>query len=156
MRGLKLPKVLDMHPNVTPLIDIVMCLIIFFMLVARIGVDAGDIQMNLPFSSYGRKIEDLGNTVTLNVEAGKVSMLGRDGRTLEEYKVPESDAGDLKARQNPSDKLRKVLESYRAENDKLKAIIRADENLAYQYLEPVYVICAQAKVSYNLAARDEN
>jgi biopolymer transport protein ExbD len=26
------------HPNVTPLIDIVMCLIIFYMLVAKIGV----------------------------------------------------------------------------------------------------------------------
>ena len=27
------------HPNVTPLIDIIMCLIIFFMLVAKIGAE---------------------------------------------------------------------------------------------------------------------
>jgi len=40
--------------NVTPLIDIVMCLIIFFMLVAKIGVDTGaDRRITIPASLQG-------------------------------------------------------------------------------------------------------
>ena len=43
------------HPNVTPLIDVVMCLIIFFMLVAKIGVSTGAEKMELPArASCGR------------------------------------------------------------------------------------------------------
>ena len=46
--------------NVTPLIDIVMCLIIFFMLVARIGVDTGgDRDVNVPPSFLGVDLTDL-------------------------------------------------------------------------------------------------
>ena len=41
MRGHKMPAAHASHPNVTPLIDIVMCLIIFYMLVAKIGVNTG-------------------------------------------------------------------------------------------------------------------
>jgi len=41
MRGHKMPAAHATHPNVTPLIDIVMCLIIFYMLVAKIGVNMG-------------------------------------------------------------------------------------------------------------------
>src|SRR5687767_9494254 len=56
------------HPNVTPLIDIVMCLIIFYMLVAKIGVDSGkEKSIQLPHSWQGVKLNDLGSTVTLNV-----------------------------------------------------------------------------------------
>ena len=36
-----MPEVKEGNINVTPLIDIVMCLIIFFMLVAKIGVSTG-------------------------------------------------------------------------------------------------------------------
>ena len=56
------------HPNVTPLIDIVMCLIIFFMLVAKIGVSTGAEPMaDLPASIVGTDIKDMGNTLVLNV-----------------------------------------------------------------------------------------
>src|SRR2546421_12218867 len=53
--------------NVTPFIDVIMCLIIFFMLVAKIGVNQGNKKMDLPFSYLGKKIEDMGNTLTLNI-----------------------------------------------------------------------------------------
>ena len=42
MRRYHIPDSHGNHPNVTPLIDIVMCLIIFFMLVAKIGQDGHD------------------------------------------------------------------------------------------------------------------
>src|SRR5438270_6818406 len=53
--------------NVTPLIDVIMCLIIFFMLVAKIGVATGAKNMDLPFSYLGKTIDDMGNTLTLNI-----------------------------------------------------------------------------------------
>src|SRR5207248_3694060 len=59
--------------NVTPLIDVVMVLIVFFMLVAKIGVTTGAEQMDLPETITGNKIESMGNTLTLNVRAGATS-----------------------------------------------------------------------------------
>ena len=41
MRRHPMPAMTEGGVNVTPLIDIVMCMIIFFMLVAKIGVDTG-------------------------------------------------------------------------------------------------------------------
>src|SRR5688572_5830380 len=62
------------HPNVTPLIDVVMVLIVFFMLVARIGVNTGaDKDIVIPKSILGTDIKDLGNTLVLNVSKNKTS-----------------------------------------------------------------------------------
>ena len=41
MKRHRMPDMKEGGVNVTPLIDIVMCLIIFFMLVAKIGVATG-------------------------------------------------------------------------------------------------------------------
>jgi len=66
-----MPEVKEGGVNVTPLIDIVMCLIIFFMLVAKIGVDTGaDQRISIPASLQGLEIKDMGNTLTLNVVPG--------------------------------------------------------------------------------------
>src|SRR5438309_11680795 len=62
-----MPAVHGNEVNVTPLIDVVMCLIIFFMLVAKIGVSTGAAPMALPTTILGSKIEALGDTVFLNV-----------------------------------------------------------------------------------------
>lgn len=67
MRKHSMPESNVTHPNVTPLIDVVMCLIIFFMLVAKIGVTSGAEEMTLPKAILGQDIKDLGNTLTLNV-----------------------------------------------------------------------------------------
>src|SRR3954471_15197492 len=65
-----MPAVRGSEVNVTPLIDVVMVLIVFFMLVAKIGVTTGAEPMDLPATILGAKIEDMGNTLTLNVRAG--------------------------------------------------------------------------------------
>lgn len=70
MKKHAMPEMKEGGVNVTPLIDIVMCLIIFFMLVAKIGVTRGeDKDIKLPDTILGTKIADLGNTLTLNVHA---------------------------------------------------------------------------------------
>src|SRR5436309_12812273 len=66
-----MPEFKEGNVNVTPLIDVVMCLIIFFMLAAKIGVDTGaDRRITIPASLQGLDIKDMGNTLTLNVEPG--------------------------------------------------------------------------------------
>src|SRR5271154_1619279 len=73
-----MPKMRDHGVNVTPLIDIIMCMIVFFMLVAKIGIDTGaDKTITLPASFVGTDIKDMGNTLTLNVTQGPVDETGQ-------------------------------------------------------------------------------
>src|SRR2546430_7924829 len=66
-----MPEMKEGGVNVTPLIDIVMVLIIFFMLVAKIGVTTGaDATIDPPETILGVSLKDLGNTLTLNVRGG--------------------------------------------------------------------------------------
>src|SRR6266550_5570384 len=71
-RRYSMPAIREGGVNVTPLIDVVMCLIIFFMLAAKIGVSSGvDRTVAIPKSVLGTRIaKDLGNTLTVNVRPG--------------------------------------------------------------------------------------
>ena len=144
------PPVLSNHPNVTPLIDVVMCLIIFYMLVAKIGVATGaDETITVPESLIGGDIRDFGNTLTLNVRAGVggqplVSALV--GGKVTELALKDGDAAPLR------DALRQIrfgrdgTANTPDDNPDFKVIIRADENAPYTAIEPVLMACAEAAV----------
>jgi biopolymer transport protein ExbD len=70
-----MPEMKEGSVNVTPLIDVVMCLIIFFMLVAKIGVSTGAAKMELPETILGKKIEDLGDTLMINVMNSPMTLI---------------------------------------------------------------------------------
>ena len=153
MRAHKIPEVHSSHPNVTPLIDIVMCLIIFYMLVAKIGVNRGlDQKLQLPMSVQGIKLTDLGNTVTLNVAAGVsfdseplVTTLNPDTGQVVPFRLTDGAKRPLSA----------FLKLARGKNNEFKVIIRADEKLDYHFLEPVLMVCAEAAVkNVNFATRE--
>src|ERR1700683_47518 len=74
MKRHSMPEVREGGVNVTPLIDIVMCLIIFFMLVAKIGVSTGAEKMDIPQSIVGSDITDMDNTLTLNARPGALDL----------------------------------------------------------------------------------
>ncbi|MEO6435837.1 MAG: biopolymer transporter ExbD [Tepidisphaeraceae bacterium] len=150
-----LPAMREGGVNVTPLIDIVMCLIIFFMLVAKIGVDTGaDQRIIIPASLQGLEIKDMGNTLTLNVRPGATDqplVTALVGGAVEEVKVVDPVTG-----QKP---LLATLRQWRfgrdlrpgganqdADNPEFKVIIRGDEEMAYSFIEPVLITCAEAKV----------
>jgi biopolymer transport protein ExbD len=150
-----MPEIKEGNVNVTPLIDIVMCLIIFFMLVAKIGIDTGaDRRISIPASLQGLEIADMGNTLTLNVQpgAGEQPMV----TALVEGIVQDVKLVDPSTGQKP---LLNTLKQFRygkdlkpggahesADNPEFKVIIRGDEEMGYQYLEPVLVTCAEANV----------
>src|SRR5277367_2762940 len=67
MKRRALPDLHEHGVNVTPLIDIVMCMIIFFMLAAKIGVaDGADRSIEVPISILGKQLSK-GGKLTINV-----------------------------------------------------------------------------------------
>jgi biopolymer transport protein ExbD len=134
--------------NVTPLIDVVMVMIVFFMLVAKIGVTTGAEAMDLPATILGAKLEDMGNTLTLNV---------RPGATMEPMvtALVSGAKQELKVGHGNGPLLVDALKHFRFGNDPkdprqvnpdFKVIIRAEKDMTYRYLEPVLLACAEARV----------
>ncbi len=137
------------HPNVTPLIDIVMCLIIFFMLIAKIGVTTGAEEMTIPASLMGVDIKDMANTLTLNVRPPA------DERSKEPLVTALVDGAKQELKRG---QLVKVLKHFRYgpaeaavannrnDNPNFSVNIRAEEELPYRYLQPVLEAAAEANV----------
>jgi len=157
MKKHRMPDMKEGGVNVTPLIDIVMCLIIFFMLVAKIGVTTGaDRTIEIPVSLFGKELKDLGNTLTLNVREVAdqpfiTGLVDGSGHGPQELKVVDPATG-----KRP---LREVLQRLRfgndkkpggaganADNDSFKVIIRGDRDMSYKVLEPVLIACMEANV----------
>ena len=146
MKRRHLPSAHSTHPNVTPLIDIVMCLIIFFMLVAKIGVSTGAEKMDIPESIMGNPITDMDNTLTLNVRPGAVDepqVTALIQNANGEHKQTELQLRDPATGQN---QLLNTLKLYRSQNEQFKVIIRGEADMPYRFLPPVLIACADANV----------
>jgi biopolymer transport protein ExbD len=157
-----MPEIREGGVNVTPLIDIVMCLIIFFMLVAKIGVDTGaDRNIDIPTSVLGTDIKDMGNTLVLNVVNGPsgvpdpqpivtalVKNRDKGGMVMQELKLRYETEGKM------YDQLLDTLKFYRegdtvariAANPDFKVVIRGDKSLTFRFLAPVLMDCNLAHV----------
>jgi biopolymer transport protein ExbD len=141
-----MPDMKEGTVNVTPLIDIVMVLIVFFMLVAKIGVSRGaDDDIPLPATILGKTMDSLSNTLTLNIHINKsgdepfitalVDGQKRDLHLTKEYRTG-TDA-----------ELQRVLEAFHKQFlDKATIILRADKDLPYRELEPILLACASAGI----------
>ena len=157
MKRHRMPDMKEGGVNVTPLIDIVMCMIIFFMLVAKIGVATGaDAEIVPPATLIGQEIEDMGNTLTLNVrkpedvienptpserEQPYVTALTETG--TEPRHIPVVNMLSDGRRDQP---LRRVLSEAVEQNPNLRIIILADQDVPYFLLEQVLINCSEAKV----------
>src|SRR5215218_8905577 len=149
MRKHRMPDMKEGGVNVTPLIDIVMVLIIFFMLVAKIGVATGaDPTIDPPETILGVAIKDLGNTLTLNVRGGPrleepivTALVEKGSREPREIKVVEQRGA---VRDKP---LERVLTAFQQTNPDAKVIILAEKDLQYHLLEQVLISAANAKVT---------
>ncbi len=141
-----IPESHTAHPNVTPLIDIIMCLIIFFMLVAKIGVDTGAQKIDIPTTALGTKIKDMSNTLVLNIpealgDEPSVSALVKPpgGGTPRLINLPLHDAQGQNVLQN-------TLAMYKGQNPDFKVIIRAKDDLQWRFISPVLDTCNDAGV----------
>lgn len=172
VRRRSMPEMREGGVNVTPLIDIVMCLIIFFMLVAKIGVATGaDETIVPPETLLGSRIEDMGNTLTLNVrdpakvEQDRAAAANERPAPLPEFRREQPTVtaiveGGTEPRplwvSSPSGdrELARVLRAVVEKNANLRIIIRADFDIEYRLLEQVLMACAEARVKdYNFETK---
>ena len=138
-----IPESHSAHPNVTPLIDIIMCLIIFFMLVTKIGVSRGvDKDILLPSTILGTPITNMGDTLSLNVHY------------LPSSDVPQvttmvgSDKKELKLQEGSDRPLERVLKEFKKVHaEKTKIIVRGDQDLTYGQLEKVLISISNAGIT---------
>jgi biopolymer transport protein ExbD len=159
-----MPDIKEGGVNVTPLIDIVMCLIIFFMLVAKIGVTTGaENEIDIPVTSLGRDIKDIGveSSVVLNVRevAGQpfvTAIVEADGTITKTGKPVELKVLDpITGRRPLTEALRRLRFgrdakpggiNENADNPEFKVVIRGDKGMSYAALEPVLMACMEANV----------
>ncbi len=142
MRKHLMPEMKEGGVNVTPLIDIIMCLIIFYMLAAKIGVSTGAEKMELPSTLQGTKIE-MANTLLLNVRSGPLNdpiVTALVDKEKQELKLIDRSGGKV------TEPLLETLKALRAKTPEFKVIIRAEKDLSYRFLEPVLLVCAKADV----------
>jgi biopolymer transport protein ExbD len=138
MRKRRMPEMKENGVNVTPLIDIVMCMIIFFMLAARIGITSGAEAMEIPQTVLGGRLDDIGNTLTLNIRRGErelPAISATVGGVQQDLSLDEEGGlGD-------------TLKLLRLRNPRIEIIIRAERELPYRALEPVLLACAEANIA---------
>jgi biopolymer transport protein ExbD len=177
-----MPEVKEGGVNVTPLIDVVMCLIIFFMLVAKIGVATGALPMDLPQTIMGKKIEALGDSVILNIvdpnppveaEGGGVQHDGA-GHIIHQKKfelpvvyalLSETDTktSEMHIRTEGGQRefyneLKRVVEARKkvGKADAFAVTIRADKDLQFSMLQAVLADIAEAGIrNVNFGAKSK-
>jgi biopolymer transport protein ExbD len=143
MKKHSMPEMKEGSVNVTPLIDVVMCLIIFFMLMTKLGVARGiDKDIKLPNAILGAKIENMGDTLSLNVHympSSDIPQVTAQAESLtKEVKLTEG-------RDKP---LERVLIAFKKSHaDKSRIIIRGDQNLTYGQLEKVLMAISNAGIN---------
>jgi biopolymer transport protein ExbD len=126
------------HVNVTPLIDVIMCLIIFFLLCGQFAKEEASERVRIPRADLGLEMADQRGRLLINV-------------------VPNGSAPPdvvIRAEIIRPDNLAAYLHKEKADNPDVKVIIRADQDTPYNYISPVLVACAQADIkSVNFATR---
>ncbi|MEM8946207.1 MAG: biopolymer transporter ExbD [Planctomycetota bacterium] len=114
--------------NVTPLIDVVFLLIIFFLVSSHLARQETQLQLQLPVAASGKAPADVPFArVTINVLADGQLLLGTQ-------QVANHEVCD-----------RLIVERQETSND-LEVRIRADRNIAYRYIEPLLLACAKAEI----------
>jgi biopolymer transport protein ExbD len=159
-----MPEIREGGVNVTPLIDVVMCLIIFFMLVAKIGVTTGaEAAIDIPVTQLGKDLKEIGieSSLVLNVRevAGQpfvTALVEAPGASNPSGKPVELKVADPVTGRFPlTEALRKLRfgrdakpggTDANADNPEFKVIIRADKGMSYGSLEPILLACMEANV----------
>jgi biopolymer transport protein ExbD len=147
----------DEHVNVTPLIDVVMCLIIFFLLAGKLAKDQNNADIIIPRANFSLEMFDQEGRLPINIvppQAGQDAAaadpmkMGKNANVMPEVWV--------RGKQLPMSELVAYLRKEKKETPNAKIVLRADQDIAYQWIAPVLVACAQADIkSVNFSTRKE-
>jgi biopolymer transport protein ExbD len=113
--------------NMTPMIDVVFLLIIFFLVSSHLAKQEAQMELPLPVADSGEQSTDNTRRVTLNVTA--------DGSML------------LAGRRIDRDELKQRLAQARDTHGKdIEIRIRGDRNVPYSAVSPIMLSCARAGI----------
>ena len=119
--------------NMTPMIDVVFLLIIFFLVSSHLVKQEAQMELKLPHAkSVPKATDDEGERIIINVsEDGRVFLAGR-----------------LVTRDQLEQRLAAQHEKYRQQEkrDDLEVRIRSDRSVAYEHVEPILLACARAGI----------
>lgn len=134
--------------NVTPLIDVVMCLIIFFLIVGKLAADDAA-RLKLPPSAIGRGEKDA-SALVVTIAPDAASPL-RWGGVQARVLVAGETATDARNLQEliASRGAAKIATGGGAPNDltRMMVVIRADQGLPFAAVEPALAACAALGIS---------
>lgn len=114
--------------NLTPMIDIVLLLVIFFMVGTQFTEAERQYEIDLPAVSVAQPLTALPDEIVINVN--------REGTVT------------LKGRPVDVDELRDILRTARARYADQSVIIRGDGAVAYQRIMDVLSLCQQERVTH--------
>jgi biopolymer transport protein ExbD len=140
------PKPVEMTLNLAPMVDVMMCLIIFFLLASAM-VDAENQKLNLAYAKAAKEIEkaELGTRVTINVRPTEA-----DPKVVE-YLFPEWAGDQLEIRTLKAAEIEPLLSNNAkkaaAIGESLRCVIRADKEVTYADVEVILSAAGLAKIS---------
>ena len=130
----------DVSFNMTPMIDVVFLLLIFFLVASHLARQETQLELPLPAADSGEETAAAdAPRLTINLLADGAMLVA--GRPLA--------AAELRER---------LAERRRAEGDRLEVRIRADRNSPYRHAAAVMRACAQAgvwNVTYAVYSRED-
>ncbi|MBS0205409.1 MAG: biopolymer transporter ExbD [Planctomycetes bacterium] len=115
--------------NITPLIDVVFLLIIFFLVASHFIRNEQVEQVELPVATQGKDDEDAANRIVITVATDQRLMLGSKEATLDEIER----------------RIQFVAEEHGASDTEIR--IRADRSVPYSVVEPLLLAAARIGVS---------
>ena len=134
LRGIK--PMQDEHINVTPLIDVIMCLIIFFLLVGHIAKKASIKGIQIPSTVTGKALGNQSNQLIINLvpPSGGYGNDAMPSILIWSNRISES-------------QLAAYLRKQKSDNPAIKVVLRADRSIPYRFIAPVLISCAQAGIA---------
>ncbi len=120
--------------NLAPMVDVMMCLLIFFMLATKM-VEQENSRIDLPVAAAAKEVEKqaLGNRLVINVRDATLRGGGSADYLIRESAVTLQQVKDR-------------LELERERDPEVNCVIRADRTVAYQHVEALMATCASADV----------
>lgn len=147
----------DDHVNVTPLIDVIMCLIIFFLVAGKLAKDQFNQNIVIPRAHFSLEMEDQEGRLPINiVPAGHAEAAANPDVIREPFNAYAEPEVWIRGKKMPMAELAAYLRKEKKETPHAKIVLRADQNIAYQWIAPVLVACAQADIkSVNFSTRND-
>lgn len=124
---LKTDRIEEPHLNLTPMVDIVFLLIIFFMVGTRFAEMERQYDIQLPTVSIVQPLTALPDDIVVNVRSDGEIRLNNEAKTLDQL-----EAELVAAKKNYADQ---------------GVLIRGDREGPYQHVMDVLAVCKQAKIN---------